>query len=263
MTQGFLKDYEPVDERLAKFWADHPTGSVLTDMVLAEAGEFIVKSTLTDGAERIISTGYAREREGDGNVNRTSALENCETSAIGRALANGGYAAKGKRPSREEMETASHNAAATKADVDKLKARVSALDDQTRSAFAAWKDDHNFPWPWPPAAVTAMNRKLDEIAASDTDSGEQPADATATEGGPPLSPSVQPGEGGGDGLTAMASDPAPSPELPTNGDVELAGRPCSKCASRHSKRVLDGHGAVVCAKTADCAERAAQLEEPF
>jgi hypothetical protein len=51
-----------------------------------------------------VATGLASESISDRGVNSTSALENCETSAIGRALANAGYAAKGKRASREEME---------------------------------------------------------------------------------------------------------------------------------------------------------------
>jgi hypothetical protein len=52
-----------------------------------------------------IATGYAEEVRGSGNVNRTSHVENCETSAVGRALANAGYAGSdvNKRPSREEM----------------------------------------------------------------------------------------------------------------------------------------------------------------
>ena len=52
------------------------------------------------------ATGYAHESVTSRGVNLTSALENCETSAIGRALANLGYAPKGKRPSREEMAKA-------------------------------------------------------------------------------------------------------------------------------------------------------------
>jgi hypothetical protein len=53
----------------------------------------------------LIGTGYAEEVRGAGNVNRTSHVENCETSAIGRALANCGMAGSdmSKRPSREEM----------------------------------------------------------------------------------------------------------------------------------------------------------------
>jgi hypothetical protein len=55
--------------------------------------------------EMLIGTGYAEEVRGAGNVNRTSHVENCETSAIGRALANCGMAGSdmSKRPSREEM----------------------------------------------------------------------------------------------------------------------------------------------------------------
>jgi hypothetical protein len=58
------------------------------------------------------STGFAEERVGSGPVNRTSALENCETSAVGRALANLNYAPKGARPSVEEMGKADRYAQA-------------------------------------------------------------------------------------------------------------------------------------------------------
>lgn len=108
-----LDDYEPVEERIAKFWADWPEGQIVTELLDAPAGEFIVKAAvwrlpMVAGQEHWPdATGLAHEVVTDRGVNSTSALENCETSAIGRALANLGYAAKGKRPSREEMAKAS------------------------------------------------------------------------------------------------------------------------------------------------------------
>jgi hypothetical protein len=72
---------------------------------VVEATRYIVKAYLFKNAEDGVAwaTGYAEETVTSRGVNQTSALENCETSAIGRALANAGYAPKGKRPSREEM----------------------------------------------------------------------------------------------------------------------------------------------------------------
>lgn len=107
---GFLDDYEPVEERIRAFWRDHPKGRLVTQLVQPahEAGQrWIVKASAHRADEREpAGTGYAFEVDGAGNVNRTSALENCETSAVGRALAQLGYAAKGARPSREEMAKA-------------------------------------------------------------------------------------------------------------------------------------------------------------
>lgn len=95
--------YEPVQSRIAKFWADHPNGRVTTDQRGAPDGEVIFVAFLyRDQETEPFSSGWAHEVVGQGNVNRTSALENCETSAIGRALANAGYAPS-VRPSREEM----------------------------------------------------------------------------------------------------------------------------------------------------------------
>jgi hypothetical protein len=100
-----LADYETVESRLEKFWKEFPDGRVSTELEVCEANRYVVKAylyrTFLDSVA--YSTGHAEEKDTERGVNATSALENCETSAIGRALANAGFAAKGKRPSREEM----------------------------------------------------------------------------------------------------------------------------------------------------------------
>jgi hypothetical protein len=101
-----LADYEPVEERLSRFYKEHKDGRILTDMVSYTDDRVVFKANLFRNfdADKVWATGYAEETRGKGGpVNTTSHVENCETSAIGRALANAGYAPKGKRPSREEM----------------------------------------------------------------------------------------------------------------------------------------------------------------
>lgn len=106
---GFnLDDYEPVADRITKFWADHPHGRITTRVLsdVSSDTRWVVAAELyrddaIDGPP--FATGLAEETVGKGNVNRDAALENCETSAIGRALANGGYATSKQRASREEM----------------------------------------------------------------------------------------------------------------------------------------------------------------
>ena len=100
-----LADYEPVEVRLEKVIKDYPAFRISTELEVVEATRYIVKAYLYKDASDSLAwaTGYAEETVTSRGVNQTSALENCETSAIGRALANAGYAPKGKRPSREEM----------------------------------------------------------------------------------------------------------------------------------------------------------------
>jgi hypothetical protein len=112
---GFnLDDYEPVAARLDRWLKDKLDGykastndypRVLTRMISEPGADIcVIRAELWLG-ENMIATGYAEEVRGAGNVNRTSHVENCETSAIGRALANCGMAGSdmSKRPSREEM----------------------------------------------------------------------------------------------------------------------------------------------------------------
>ena len=101
-----LEDYEPVAERLGRFLTDKPTACIRTELLTEPGADICVFKASIILDDVIIGTGHAEEVRGAGNVNRTSHVENCETSAIGRALANIGYAGSDhtKRPSREEMQ---------------------------------------------------------------------------------------------------------------------------------------------------------------
>ena len=103
-----LANYETVDERLEKFWKAYPDGRIATEIELITDDRCIVKAyiykTFLDSVA--FATGIAEERSTDRGVNSTSFVENCESSAIGRALHTGGISkhSDGKpRPSREEM----------------------------------------------------------------------------------------------------------------------------------------------------------------
>lgn len=105
-----LSDYVEVKDRIPLFYEDHPDGRIVTDMVHFDPPLIVMKATLYRDHEPgtvPLATGHAYEKEGEGYVNQTSYIENCETSAIGRALADAGYIGgngDAPRPSREEME---------------------------------------------------------------------------------------------------------------------------------------------------------------
>ena len=109
MPQFNLNDYETVEERIRRFYKDNPDGRIITENQTTlqdrQVGTWVVYAAvyLTNDREAFArATGLAFEVDGQGMANKTSALENAETSAIGRALANAGYSGN-KRASREEM----------------------------------------------------------------------------------------------------------------------------------------------------------------
>ena len=104
-----LEDYETVEQRLIRVYTKFATARVLTHLVHQDERRFIVRAELYLFPEdpTPFATGYAEEIVGAGFVNKTSALENCETSAIGRCISNSVLcldAPVGKRPSQEEMQ---------------------------------------------------------------------------------------------------------------------------------------------------------------
>ena len=108
MTGSFnLENYATVAQRIEEFYKEHPEGTIRTELAAVDGAEVVFKATVFRTVEEakagVGTTGFAREIEGKSPVNRTSHYENCESSAIGRALANLGYATSAHRPSRQEM----------------------------------------------------------------------------------------------------------------------------------------------------------------
>ncbi len=107
---GFnLDSYEQVKDRITRFYANNPEGRITTELVtspgeLAKHAGFKAYCWIGDILK---ATGYAYEAQGQG-VNRDAWVENAETSAIGRALANMDYCGS-IRPSREEMSKVGNN----------------------------------------------------------------------------------------------------------------------------------------------------------
>lgn len=104
------KDYIPVNERVKAFRMIYPDGCIETELIKYEDGVIVMKASVFGHYENIphslMATGYAKEVEGSSNINRTSALENCETSAIGRALGFMGIGIDTSIASYEEVTNA-------------------------------------------------------------------------------------------------------------------------------------------------------------
>ena len=98
-------EYAPVADRITLFYGRFPMGRITTRLIARTEHEITVQAYVFRSVEeeRPSATGLASERIGDGDVNTVACLENTETSAIGRALANLGLTASAQRPSREEM----------------------------------------------------------------------------------------------------------------------------------------------------------------
>lgn len=107
MASFDLNDYVQVNERIEKFYEKYPEGSIQTEIITNENGMVIFKAyAYRNNEDTKPATGHAMEKEGSSYINKTSHIENCETSAVGRALAMLGFEIKKSVASREEVENA-------------------------------------------------------------------------------------------------------------------------------------------------------------
>ena len=131
-------EYAPVADRITLFYARYPTGRIVTRLISRTDDEITVQAFVFRSLEELrpSATGLASERIDDGEVNRVACLENTETSAIGRALANLGLTASVHRPSREEIEKANRERALR---VPEASPRRLTIDSSSPAAVALQK----------------------------------------------------------------------------------------------------------------------------
>ena len=148
------KEYTEVKDRLIAFADEFPQASIETKLISVSqvidtptgetCNEYVVKATVIPNPiqePEWVYVGHAAERDNTGFVNKTSALENCETSAVGRALAFAGFGGDFAIASKEEVE----NAKAKQKAINPTVASLSAMDKAANNAAKAGKlpeEDH-------------------------------------------------------------------------------------------------------------------------
>lgn len=137
-----LKDYVEVNVRVERFYEKYPNGRIITEIISWENGIVVMKASVyRDMADQVPSaTGHAYEKEGSTFINKTSALENCETSAVGRALAMLGFEIKKSIASKEEVENAKLNQQTDDRPPDSLKAKYQ-LGKGSMDGFEEWVNE--------------------------------------------------------------------------------------------------------------------------
>lgn len=112
------KDYAEVNQRIKAFRMVYPQGSIPTEIVSIDNGVVIMKASVLTDDGRLLATGTAYEKEDSSFINKTSYIENCETSAVGRALGMAGFGIDVSIASAEEVQNAMANQTVTQEEAD-------------------------------------------------------------------------------------------------------------------------------------------------
>jgi len=140
------KDYVEVNQRILAFWELYPNGKITTEIINLVNGTVTMRATVYDG-NTILVTGHAQEKESSSFINKTSFIENCETSAIGRALGILGIGATSSIASAEEV--------------------INAIGNQKKSKLVLSNEEQKFENPLNPKLITeakALNIQLEKLA---------------------------------------------------------------------------------------------------
>lgn len=171
-----LQNYETVSERTLKFYREYPKGRIETSLEdfsgNHNATRWVMRAAVYRDSETATppaGVGYAFEIDGGKGANRSSALENCETSAIGRALAAAGFASDKQRATREEMRKVAiedaRDALSRARTVDD--ARAVWTEAQKQGVLGEVKSEIN-------AVVSRINEQHEQRAQAEGRGGSQP-----------------------------------------------------------------------------------------
>ena len=142
------KAYAEVNQRIKAFRMVYPNGTIETEMISNEDGVCIFKATVKN-IEFVLGVGHAYEKEGSSFINKTSYIENCETSAVGRALGMAGFGIDTSVASYEEVATAVKNQEASKVPVMPEKASKKDIEyistNATENELKTIRDVYNAP----------------------------------------------------------------------------------------------------------------------
>lgn len=130
--EGFVnihgKEYKTVAKRVQEFRAAYPTWSIMTDVVKIDDEQVLIKAQIINPESKIIATGHGHELRASSQINRTSYVENAETSAIGRALACLGLGGT-EFASADEVANAIHQQKTVHAPTQSITPTAGALDN--------------------------------------------------------------------------------------------------------------------------------------
>lgn len=115
------KEYVTVNERLKYFREKYPNYGLLSEIIQMDAETVTIKATIYDESGRAIADGFANEDRTASMINKTSYVENCGTSAWGRALANFGIGIDANVASADELNNALERQEVMKSKIDKTK----------------------------------------------------------------------------------------------------------------------------------------------
>lgn len=144
------KDYAEVNQRIKAFRMVYPQGTIETEILQQDNIRFldeetnvvVIKATVKTEDGHILATGTAYEKENSTFINKTSYIENCETSAIGRALGIAGFGIDVSVASAEEVQNAIQNQEITQEEADNYKLTFGKFKDKTLKEVQKEKPDY-------------------------------------------------------------------------------------------------------------------------